>query len=232
MINATTVLSPSRIAAQFDPCNRCHRTLTIPLRHPGEPRPNSIEPVIERCGRMSRDGIDSPFENVDPLRMGTMVLTAKVLHVDRDQIHRWTVTGLTANQADTIGIWMGLHTCLLWTDWFARGPGEREIAPFSLDEEVIRLRQLGESWKEIARELHLSDHTNRRTGKPWRADDAAMTRNTCKSASLPVNSGQVRRATEMGFPLRRRPDSNRGTGLCRPLPKPLGHAAVTAGRSA
>ena len=31
---------------------------------------------------------------------------------------------------------------------------------------------------------------------------------------------------------RRRPDSNRGTGLCRPLPKPLGHAAVTVGRSA
>ncbi len=26
-------------------------------------------------------------------------------------------------------------------------------------------------------------------------------------------------------PWRRRPDSNRGTGLCRPLPKPLGHAA-------
>jgi hypothetical protein len=33
-------------------------------------------------------------------------------------------------------------------------------------------------------------------------------------------------------PWRRRPDSNRGTGLCRPLPKPLGHAAVRAGRSA
>ena len=33
-------------------------------------------------------------------------------------------------------------------------------------------------------------------------------------------------------PWRRRPDSNRGTGLCRPLPKPLGHAALLAGRSA
>ena len=34
----------------------------------------------------------------------------------------------------------------------------------------------------------------------------------------------------MDLTWRRRPDSNRGTGLCRPLPKPLGHAAVRAGR--
>ena len=35
-----------------------------------------------------------------------------------------------------------------------------------------------------------------------------------------------------GCSWRRRSESNRRTGLCRPLPKPLGHAAVRAGRSA
>ncbi len=32
-------------------------------------------------------------------------------------------------------------------------------------------------------------------------------------------------ANSMNIPWRRRPESNWGTGLCRPLPKPLGHAA-------
>src|ERR1700722_18221437 len=57
--------------------------------------------------------------------------------------------------------------------------------------------------------------------------DAAMTRNRSTSASLPVSRGQVIYFTYKGQPWRRRAESNRRTGLCRPLPKPLGHAAVS-----
>jgi hypothetical protein len=48
------------------------------------------------------------------------------------------------------------------------------------------------------------------------------------------NAGSKNLAPKQGQHLRRRAESNRRTGLCRPLPKPLGHAAAscTNGRPA
>jgi hypothetical protein len=54
----------------------------------------------------------------------------------------------------------------------------------------------------------------------------ATTRKPSEPASLSIHSGQGMHGLGKGTPWRRRAESNRRTGLCRPLPKPLGHAAA------
>jgi hypothetical protein len=191
MANASPVLYPSTEStaeSELPTLVWRQRTLSIPPRRPGEPRPFSIEPIIELCVEGRLTGIQATRNGVALRPEGTIARTAEVLDVDRQFVYRLAKKGITANQADTLAIMFGLHPCLIWSDWFAHVPDEPEILaadelwnrrpapkvehrpPASLDGLVERLRKRCWDWKEIAEALRERGLTNWRNGRPWSAE--------------------------------------------------------------
>jgi hypothetical protein len=126
MANASPVLYPSTEStaeSELPTLVWRQRTLAIPARCPREPRPFPVDPVIELCveGRLTGVQVTRNGREIRP--EGTLARTAEVLDVNRQRVHRWTRTGLTANQADAIAIMFGLHPCLIWPNWFECAPG-------------------------------------------------------------------------------------------------------------
>jgi hypothetical protein len=126
MANASPVLYPSiesTAESELPTLVWRQRTLTIPGRCPREPRLFSVDPVIELCIEGRLTGTQATRYCIQLRPEGTIIRTAEVLDVNRQRVHRWTKTGLTANQADAVAIVFGLHPCLIWPNWFECAPG-------------------------------------------------------------------------------------------------------------
>ena len=88
----------------------------ISLHRPKEPRPFSLEPVVELARRELR------FLNGKAGRrwgQGPIAATAIRLGINRQMVHRWLHEGLGVYQADEIAIMLGLHPSCIWPEWFS-----------------------------------------------------------------------------------------------------------------
>ncbi len=75
----------------------------FPRPWPGEARPYAIRDVLEHEGCSA-------------------AALARAAGIQRRQIERWKVTGLTEAQADHLACRLGVHPSAIWPDWWSWSP--------------------------------------------------------------------------------------------------------------
>jgi hypothetical protein len=173
----TSLAKWDAVEAKTHRTRACIRRI-IPPALPGEPRPFPFEPVIELCseGRLTGKQRMGRIDAGEPLRAeGEIARTVEVLALtDSNYVYRWLKSGLTAAQADVIGITFGLHPCLIWPDWFAHAPSEDEPLPFDqpvaqrpADRRILELRTEGLNRRDIAKRLTEERYLTPLMGRIW-----------------------------------------------------------------